>query len=102
MKEYELYVPLNYNDGRAVEPEKLAILKRQLTEEFGGLTHFPQENEGRWKVGKFTFRDRVVILRVLAANSTKAKAFFSQLKARMKSEWDQTDVLIVERQVKVI
>ncbi len=46
MREYELYVPLHYNDGRPIEPEKLVGLKRRLVDEFGGLTHFPQENEG--------------------------------------------------------
>jgi hypothetical protein len=102
MKEYELYVPLNYNDGRPIEMEKLAALKRQLTEEFGGLTHFPQENEGRWKVGAITFRDRIVILRVLASRSAKAESFFVRLKKRMKSEWQQADVLVVERRVEII
>src|SRR4051812_17722420 len=99
MREYELYVPLHYNDGRRVEHDKLAGLKRRLVNEFGGLTHFPQENEGMWKVGAFTFRDQIVILRVLAAESGKANEFFSQLKQDLKRDWDQEDVLIVARDV---
>ena len=50
MREYELYVPLCYNDGRAVESEKLTRLKKRLVDQFGGLTHFPQESEGLWKI----------------------------------------------------
>jgi hypothetical protein len=40
MLEYELYLPLHYNDGRPIDPEKLKNLKRRLVDEFGGLNHF--------------------------------------------------------------
>ena len=102
MREYDLYVPLHYNDGREIDAEKLTALKRQLVEEFGGLTHFPQENEGLWKVGSHTFRDRIVILRVLAGDSSKADQFFLQLKEEFKAEWEQEDVLIVTRTVSAV
>ena len=46
MREYELYVPLHDNEGHPIDPEKLTRLKRRLVDEFGGLTHFPQTNEG--------------------------------------------------------
>lgn len=102
MREYELYVPLYYNDGRPIEHDKLVRLKRSLVKEFGGLTHFPQENEGLWKVGRHTFRDRIVILRVLANDLPKAEAFFSRLKTEIQKEWDQQDVLIVSRRVSAV
>ena len=99
MREYEVYVPLNDNDGRPIDPEKLRWLKRRLVLEFGGLTYFPQENEGVWKVGAFTFRDKVVILRVLANDVEKAEAFLTALKEDVRRERQQADVLIVSREV---
>ena len=99
MREYEVYVPLHYTDGRAVEMDKLISLKRRLVNEFGGLTHFPQENEGLWKVGDFTFRDQIVIFRVLAADPVKSERFLQQLKEDLKRDWAQNDVLIVCREV---
>jgi hypothetical protein len=102
MREYELYVPLHYNDGRDVEPEKLTALKRRLVEEFGGLTHFPQQNEGLWKVGAFTFRDHIVIYRVLAGEVEKAQKFFARLQDDLKRDWAQNDVLIVAREVATV
>jgi hypothetical protein len=98
MREYELYVPLHDNDGKAVDPERLSHLRSLLVDEFGGLTHFPQENEGFWKIGSFTFRDRIVILRVLS-DDPKAEQFLARLKADLKKEWDQKDILIVVREV---
>lgn len=102
MREYELYVPLHYNDGRPIEADKLTRLKRRLVEEFGGLTHFPQENEGLWQVGTHTFRDRIVILRVLASDHSRAEKFFLQLKEDIKRNWEQQDVLIVTRAVTAV
>ena len=102
VREYELYVPLCRNDGQPTDPAKLANLKRQLVNEFGGLTHFPQENEGLWKVGHHTFRDRVVILRVLANDVDRAEQVFFRLKDELKRQWEQKDVLIVARDVTLL
>lgn len=102
MLEYELYVPLHYNDGRRIDPEKLRALKKRLVDEFGGLTHFQQENEGFWKIGDHTFRDRVEILRVLVNNEAAAQKYFLQLKADLTRELEQQDFLIVTRQVSAL
>ena len=50
MKEYDLFVPLYYNDGRQIEAQKFQDLQQQFLDRFGGLTFFPQPNEGfgRW------------------------------------------------------
>jgi hypothetical protein len=102
MLEYELYVPLHYNDGRRIDPEKLRALKKSLVDEFGGLTHFQQENEGFWKIGEHTFRDRVEILRVLVNDEAAARKYFTKLKADLTREWEQQDFLIVTRQVSAL
>jgi hypothetical protein len=102
MLEYELYVPLHYNDGRRIDPDKLKTLKKRLVDEFGGLTHFQQENEGLWKIGDHTFRDRVEILRVLVNDEAAARKYFTQLKADLTREWEQQDFLIVTRQVSAL
>jgi hypothetical protein len=99
MLEYELYLPLHHNDGRPIDPEKLKDLKKRLVDEFGGLTHFQQENEGLWKIGEHTFRDRIEILRVLASDEVSAQEYFAQLKSDLRRELDQQDFLIVSRQV---
>jgi hypothetical protein len=102
MLEYELYLPLHYNDGRPIDPEKLKNLKRRLVDEFGGLTHFRQENEGLWKIGDHTFRDRVEIVRVLANDEVSAQKYFAQLKFDLTRDFNQQDFLIVSRQVTAV
>ncbi len=100
--EYDLYIPLRYNDGRVVEPELIADLKKQLHDRFGGLTFFPQQNEGLWKIGAVTFREEIVILRVLAEETRTAREFFRQLKDELKVKLSQEEVLVVERKVEIL
>jgi hypothetical protein len=102
MLEYELYLPLHHNDGRPIDPAKLKNLKRRLVDEFGGLTHFRQENEGLMKIGEHTFRDRIEIVRVLASDEVSAQRYFAQLKCDLTREWGQQDFLIVSRQVTAV
>jgi len=101
-REYDLYLPLSYNDGRRVEEAKLAALKKRLHERFGGLTFFPQQNEGSWQIGAVTFRESIVILRILAEETRPARAFFEQLKEELKRDLEQEDILIVERKVEML
>jgi hypothetical protein len=102
MLEYELYVPLHYNDGRRIDPAKLKALKKRLVDQFGGLTHFQQDHEGLWKIGDHTFRDRIEILRVLVNDEASARKYFTQLKADLTRDWEQQDFLIVTRQVSAL
>jgi hypothetical protein len=51
VKEYDLYVPRNYNDGSPVEKEKLRRIKKLLTDEFGGVTQIRLRKKvgGEWR-----------------------------------------------------
>lgn len=100
--EYDLYFPLRYNDGSAVEREKIEGLKNRLHDRFGGLTFFPQQNEGVWKIGNVTFNEEIVIVRVLAEETRAAREFFLKLKEELKADLHQEEVLIVERKVEVL
>jgi hypothetical protein len=100
--EYDVYIPLNYNDGTPIEAEKVSALKHRLHERFGGLTFFPQRNEGSWSIGKATFRDEIVICRILTEEVRRSREFFRQLKEELKHDLKQEEVLIVERKVEVL
>ena len=101
MREFEIYVPLLDNGGNVIDPGKLKVLKDRLRERFGGFTYFPQEGEGEWKTGGQTFRDRIVILRVLTAEP-EARPWFRDLKIELTHEYSQADFLITSRQVELI
>ncbi len=62
MKEYDLFVPLYDNDGRPVEPQTFQALQQQLLDQFGGLTFFPQPNEGFWTVAGITYQVSPIVM----------------------------------------
>jgi len=77
-------------------------LQQQLLDQFGGLAFFPQPNEGFWTVAGITYRDAIVIDRVLTSDAQEARQFLSALKERLKEELQQEDILIVERDVETL
>jgi len=102
VKEYDLFIPLYYNDGSPVEGRKLQRIQARLLEHFDGLTFFPQPNDGYWKLGDVTYRDEIVIYRVITAKVRSARKFFAQLKSDLKRELQQEEILIVERDVETL
>ena len=102
MKEYDLFLPLYYNDGTPIEPQKYKILRERLLERFDGLTFFPQPNQGFWRMGEVTYRDEIVIFRVFAAKVRSARLFLTRLKAELKRDLRQEENLIIERDVETL
>jgi hypothetical protein len=102
MREYDLFVPLVTDDGKRVSTKWLRSLKKDLCKHFGGVTYFPQRNEGLWRLGKITFRDKVVILRALSRRSRADAAFWKRLKKKIRDDLKQREVLIVERTITLV
>jgi hypothetical protein len=99
VKEYDVFVPLFYNNGSPIEPAKFQDLQSRLLERFEGLTYFPQANHGFWKFGDMTYRDDIVIYRVISQDSAASRQYLRNLKEHLKREFDQLDILIIERDV---
>lgn len=99
MKEYDLFLPLYYNDGSAIDPTKYQQIQDRLIETFGGLTVFPQPNQGYWQMAGVTYRDEIIIFRVVTANARVAHRVFRQLKAELKEDLQQEEILIIVRDV---
>jgi hypothetical protein len=102
VREYELYVPLFYNDGGTIEPTKHRRLKSALMQQFGGLTFSTHPYEGAWIMGGVAYRDSILIYRILAPNARTARSFFRELKEQLKQDLQQEEILIVERRAKRI
>ena len=102
MKEYDIFVPLKFNDGSPIEAVKFQRLQAELLEHFEGLTFFPQPNEGFWKMSDVTYRDEIVVYRVLTSRVRAARRFLTELKERLKRDLQQEEILIVEREVETL
>lgn len=93
--EYDLYFPVvGKNSTR-----ELARLKEVLTDAFGGLTDFRHRSEGTWKMGGVTFRDEVILLRVLGDDRDRARKILQREAREIIAALEQEEILIVEREV---
>ncbi len=102
MKEYDIYVPLRYNDGSPIEAHKITGIGEQLLKHFGGVTFWPQPGRGLWTKGRVTFRDDIVIFRVLTGEGRFAKRWLRQLKEKLKKDLKQKEILIVGKDAEVL
>ena len=100
LREYDIYVPLNYNDGTPVDARKFQKLQKTLLSHFTGLTVFPQPQRGYWKESGVTYEDEIVLYRVVTRKSASARQFLKKLKKQLESDFRQEKILIVEREVK--
>jgi hypothetical protein len=66
------------------------------------VTYFPQPNEGLWRLGEVTYRDEIVIYRILTDKVRMARTFLRRLKSELEESFDQEVILIVERDVETL
>ena len=69
---YEILLPLKYNEGGEIEPEKLLQTKQELIQRFGALTVNPHPIEGVWSRHGGAYQDLLLkyIIDVEADTST--------------------------------
>ncbi len=104
MRKYEIYLPLKYNNGEAIESEKIVGVWDELAEAFGGITVSPLSApyQGRWKYGGVEYIDEIIKVEVVAANDRAAKKFLKEFKERLKESLQQIDILITTHGIQVI
>jgi hypothetical protein len=104
MRKYDIYLPLKYNDGEAIESEKIVRVWDELAEVFGGITVSPPSApyQGRWKYGGVEYIDEIIKVEVVAANDRAAKKFLKEFKERLKESLQQIDILITTHGIQVI
>ena len=102
MREFDIFIPLFDNEGNPFKSALYQNLQVRLLEYFNGLTYFPQPNEGFWRVGDTTYRDEIVVYRVLTEKPRAARRYLSVLKEDLKRIFRQEEILIVQRNVRTL
>ena len=68
----QILLPLYTNDGKRIRHAQFQKVKRELTEEFQGLTAYSRSvAEGFWKTGRLKHRDEIIVYEVMMALATK-------------------------------
>ncbi len=99
IRNIEIYLPLDFNDGRPIPESRYASLLHELLNRFGGVTsvqrHFPLQ--GVWKSGTEIYYDRVVVFSVMDFREEKqleCLRYLERLKGRLKKKLEQLEVPI--------
>jgi hypothetical protein len=99
IRSIEIYLPLDYNDGRPIPESKYISLQQELLRRYGGVTSVQRQFplQGVWRSGTRIYRDRVVVFGVmdfLKETQLECLRFLARLKIRLKKRFDQHEVLI--------
>jgi len=99
IRSIDIYLPLDYNDGRPIPPSKYVALQEELLARFGGVTSVQRQFplQGVWQSGTHVYHDRVVILSVMdfrEGTQLECLRYLQRLKARLKRKFDQLEILI--------
>ena len=100
---YEILLPLKYNDGRDVEPDKLLQTKKELARRFGALSVDPHPIGGLWTQQGVEYEDVLVKFIVDVEEDTpEIEAFFKALKETLKTRFEQLDIWVVAFPIRII
>ena len=96
---YTLFLPLNHNDGRRMQPERLIWAQRKILRYTGGLTECAR-GVGLWldEAAK-VYRDSVLPIQTVAPTGPEAEAWFAHLAAEMAVVLDQHQLFIFTQPV---
>jgi len=101
MNKYEIYLPLKYNNGINIEPEKLKQIREQLMAVFGAITvsSLSAPFQGRWRYGGVEFVDDLIRIEIITNEELE---FFKNFKRRLKRKLRQIDILITMQYIHTI
>jgi len=107
IRRVEIYLPLEYNDGRPIEEAKYLRLHAELRARFGGVTSTQREFplKGAWKSGTALYEERVVVFTMMDfrdQTETRLARYLQRLKARLKKRFDQEEILITVQELTAI
>ena len=99
---FEILLPLTFNDGRPVPREFLANAAAEIQTRFGGVSWESQAIEGIWHSGGIEYRDQLNRIFVDAEDTTENRQFFTNLKARLKSRFQQLDIWLTVHPIEIL
>lgn len=104
MRKYEIYLPLKYNNGEAIEAEKIVAIWDELAEAYGAITVSPltAPYQGRWKYGGVEYIDDIIKVEVITPGDNVTKRRLKDFKERLKVSLKQIDILITTHGIQVI
>ena len=100
-RRFEVLLPLQFNDGRDVPPERLADAVLEIVDRFGAASYETQKVEGHWRHGGVLYRDSLVRLVVDVPDAPTNRQWMKEFKSRWKSRLEQLELWLVSYRIDV-
>jgi hypothetical protein len=102
MIRFEILLPLFYNDGRQIEPEKFTATDRQLLSCFGGVATDTVSVRGKWQYENTLYSDELMRLRVDVEDTPESWDAMRSIKEDLKARFEQIDIWITAHRIDVL
>ena len=102
MVRFELLLPLYYNDGRIIEPEKFLHTDEELVVQCGATSTDSVVVSGRWMYQSTLYEDKLIRVCVDVEDLPAYWDFFRSYKEVLKQRFEQEDIWITAYRIEVI
>lgn len=99
---YEILLPLQYNDGTPVEPEKFQETRRELIAKFGAMSMEPGSILGFWTYQGKEYEDELLRIILDVEDTSSIQNFFLKYKEILKERFDQVDIWITAYPIRIL
>src|SRR6266567_3954114 len=102
MIRFEILLPLYYNDGRPIEPQKFVQTDGELVQQFGATSTDTVVVRGRWFYQGTIYHDQLLRVRLDVEDTPDNWQALRGLKEIMKSRFEQLDIWITAHRIEII
>jgi hypothetical protein len=102
MIRFEILLPLYYNDGRPIEPEKFVHTDDELVQRFGASSTDTIVVRGRWLYQGTIYHDQLLRVRLDVEDTPENWEAIRALKEIMKSRFEQLDIWITAHRIEIV
>jgi hypothetical protein len=102
MIRFEILLPLFYNDGRPIEPEKFVQTDDEVVARFGAVSTDSVTVRGLWFYESTLYQDQLLRSRVDVEDSPENWQSMRDLKESLKVRFVQLDIWITAHRIEVV
>jgi hypothetical protein len=102
MIRFEILLPLFYNDGRPIEPEKFRASDDDLVDIFGATSTDQITVRGQWKYQTIVYSDQLVRVRVDIDDTPENWEAMRSIKETLKARFEQIDIWITAHRIDIV
>jgi hypothetical protein len=100
-RRFEVMLPLQFNDGRAVPPDWIAESALEIVDQFGAASYETQKVEGHWRHAGVLYKDELVRLVVDVPDTTQNRQWMKKFKKRWKGRLEQLELWLVSYRIDI-